>query len=227
MNDILEKIKKRGFWTVRMHPVGFNKDRITMLSDLVEAVSKCAIELRGWDFPHFDYKSSPIRTADYVEQKLDWQHHVEIWRAYKSGQFVSISALWVDWRDQSGLWPAPSGWSPGFTLSVEDTVFHLVEIFEFAARWGRVADMGNEMIVECKMQGLKDRTLEIGRGRAGFGYHHTASVEEWVWKRKYPNAVLFSASRELAIEPAINLFELFEWDTSKDDIVGIQKELRA
>jgi len=106
-------------------------------------------------------------------------------------------------------------------------VFHLVEIFEFAARWGRVADMGNEMIVECKMQGLKDRTLEIGRGRAGFGYHHTASVEEWVWKRKYPNAVLFSASRELAIEPAINLFELFEWDSSKDDIVGIQKELRA
>jgi len=227
MSDILEKIRKRGFWTVRVRPVDFQKDRIIRHSDLIDAVQKCSVELRGWDFPHFDLKKSPSRTPDYVEQELDWQHHIELWRAYKSGQFVSISALWVDWRDQSGLWAATPEWVPGDVLSIEDTVFRMVEIYEFAARWARVADMGNELIVECKVQGLRDRTLRIGPRRAEFFHRQAASINEWEWKHKYPLAVLFSEPRKLAIEPVINLFELFGWDADENTIRDIQTELRS
>lgn len=227
MSDILEKIRKRGSWTVRVRPVDFYKDRISRHRDLVEAVRTCSVELRGWGFPHFDQKTLPIRTPDYVEQELDWQHHIELWRAYKSGQFVSIAALWVDWRDQSGVWPATTKWVPGDVLSVEDTVFRMVEIFEFAARWARVAEMGNELIIECTVRGLKDRALELGPNRGGFITRLAASIERWEWKRQYPMAVLFSAPRELAIEPTINIFELFGWDASGDSIRDLQSELRS
>ena len=227
MSDILEKIRKRGSWTVRVRPVDFYKDRISRHRDLVEAVRTCSVELRGWGFPHFDQKTSPIRTPDYVEQELDWQHHIELWRAYKSGQFVSIAALWVDWRDQSEFWPATTEWVPGDVLSVEDTVFRMVEIFEFAARWARVAEMGNELIIECTVRGLKDRALELGPNRGGFIDRLAASIERWEWKRQYPMAVLFSAPRELAIEPTINIFELFGWDASGDSIRDLQSELRS
>lgn len=227
MSEILDKIRSRGFWTVRVRPVDFKENRIARHGDLVDAVKSCSVELRGWDFPHFDYKKPPNRTADYIEQQLDWQHHIELWRAYRSGQFVSISALWFDWRDQSGLWPATPGWKPGSVLSVEDTVFRLVEVFEFVARWARAAEMGKEMIVECRMRGLQNRALELGPGRAGFAYPKTASVQEWEWKRQYPTAVLFSGSKELAIEPTISIFELFSWDANRDNILDIQSELRV
>ena len=227
MSDISEKIQTRGFWAVRVHPLDFQKNRISKHSVLIGAVKKCTVDFREWDFPHFDHKAPTIRTPDYVEQEIDWQHHIELWRAYKNGQFVSISALWDDWRNQSDLWPATTEWAPGDELSVEGIVFRMVEIFEFAARWARVANVGNEIVVECKLQGLEGRALRIGPGRAGFIDRRAASINEWEWKNQYPLAVLFSTPRKLAIDPVINLFELFGWDTNENIIRDIQKELRA
>ncbi len=227
MSEILTKIKSRGFWTVRIRPAEFQKDRIIKHRDLIDAVQKCSVEFRGWDFPHFDHKEPPIRTPEYVEQEIDWEHHVEFWRAYKSGQFVSISALWVDWRDQSGLWGANEDCTPGDVLSIEDTVFRLVEIYEYAARWARVANMGNQLVIECKLKGIKGRELMVGPNRADFLTPRAASIDEWEWKQKYPSAVLFSTPRKLAVNPALNLFELFGLDTNEDLIRDIQKELRS
>jgi len=227
MSTVLSKVRSRGSWTVRIRPVDYQADRVEKLSNLMEAVKTSHVELRGWDFPHFDYKTSPQRFTDYIEQYCDWAHYVELWRAYKSGQFISISALWGDWRDQSDLWSPHSEWKSGATLGVEDMIFRFVEIFEFAARWANAISMGEEMSVECTLCGLRNRSLELSPKRMGCRFSYVSSEDEFTWEKQYSTAVLFSAPRENAIAPATSLLELFGWDTNDDFVRDIQSELRA
>ncbi|NCO40338.1 MAG: hypothetical protein COZ06_24395 [Armatimonadetes bacterium CG_4_10_14_3_um_filter_66_18] len=229
MSQILEKIRSRGWWTVRIRPLNYQNDTPAALADLEEAVRTSAVELRGWPFPHYDCgpRSIRTRTADYIGQELDWKHYVEMWRAYKSGQFISLSALWEDWRDKSTLWPAPPGWAPGITLSVENAVHRLAEIFEFAARWARAIPVGDKMVVECAIHGLQSRALQLAPTGPGFFCERRCSVPKWKWAPEYPTAEVFSSPREHAISPAVNLFELFGWDGCEDKVREIQGTLRT
>ncbi len=227
MTATASKVKNRGHWVVRVHPDTFDSNRLQKLADLEKAVRDSTVSLRGWDFPHYSLHDQPTRTSDYVEQSLDWEHHVELWRAYKSGQFVSIAALWDDWRDQSGLWPATQSWKPGATLGVEDAVFRFVEIYEFAARWSRALGIQGSLVIECTLRGLQDRILQLGPRRTGFSHARTCKVPEWSQTGSYLSTALLAHPRELAIPPAISLFELFGWDVSAEVIRGIQGELRG
>jgi len=225
VSDVLNKVRSRGSWTVRIRPVEFDSTRVAKLGELVDAVRTSHVELRGWDFPHFDYKTAPERSADYVEQQLDWEHYVELWRAYKSGQFISISALWGDWRDQSQLWAPNPGWKAGATLGVEDVIFRFVEVFEFAARWARVIPVGDEMCVEFTLSGLQNRAIELNPKRMGFRFNYVSSAKEFKWAQQYSTSLLFSAPRENAVTPSIALLELFGWDTTEEFVSDVQNEL--
>ncbi len=228
MTTTAAKVKSRGHWIVRVHPDRYDPNRPQKLGELEETVRVCAVSLRGWDFPHFDSRGQPTRSTDYVEQQTDWEHHVELWRAYRSGQFVSVSALWDDWRDQSKtLWPAPAGWRHGASLSVEDIVFRFAEIYEFAARWCRALDVRGKLAIECVLRGLENRTLQLGPRRVGFLQDRTCNVPQWSHSASYLSTALLAEPRELAIPPAISLFELFSWDVKAEAIRDIQKELRG
>ncbi len=226
MNQVANLVKSRGHWIVRIRPIDYNNERVPRLSDLEDAVRRSAVELRGWDFPHYEHRTRPLRTDEYIEQELRWEHYVELWRAYRSGQFISVSALWGDWRDNSSLWPAPTGWKAGSTLGVEDTVFRFVEIYEFASRWAQAASFGKSTVIDCILRRLKGRKLELGARRIGFMYPRTAAQDEWRFSKEYATALLFSAPRDLAIPPAIQLFELFGWDVNENIVRSIQAELR-
>ena len=227
MTALADKIRTRGHWTARLHPEAYASDRIQRLVDLENVVRSSAVSLRGWDFPHYNLRVEPSRSSDYVEQVLDWEHYLEIWRAYKSGQFVSICGLWDDWRDQSKLWPAPEGWRSGATLWVEDTVFRLIEIFEFAARWSRSLSVEGPLVVECTLRGLENRSLQLGPRRSGFSYPRICKVPAWSHSASYQSTALLAQPRELAVPPAISLFELFGWDVTPEIVRDIQGELRG
>jgi hypothetical protein len=227
MTTTAEKVKTRGHWVVRVHPETYHANGPQKLADLEKAVRHSAVSLRGWDFPHYDPEARQTRSADYVEQSLDWEDHVELWRAYKSGQFVSVSGLRDDWRDQSGLRPATTGWKSGATLSIEDVVFRFVEIYEFAARWSRALSTKGALVIEWTLRGLENRTLQMGPRRLGFTYAQTCKVPEWSDCGSYQSTALLAQSRELSIPPAISLFELFGWDVSAEVVRGIQGDLRG
>ncbi len=228
MSGILRKIQSRGSWTVRIYPVEYQANKISSLSDLEQAVRASVVELRGWSFPRFDYRSNLSRFSDHIEQEVDWQHHVEIWRAYKSGQFVSSKGLISDWRDQSNLWPFNANSSSEKIMYVKDAIFTLIEIVEFAARWAKAIQAGEEMTVECVIKGLEDRILKFepfGPLRV-FSYERACRAQEWSWYKNFSTSLLFSTPRDLAVEPAINLFELFSWDVAEESVRNIQNELR-
>ena len=222
-----EKIKSRGHWVVRIRPEQYASNPSHSLRHLERAVQESAVALRGWDYPHYSSQSPPVRSVDYVEQTLDWQHYVELWRAYRSGQFVSMNGLWEDWREQSDFWPPPQGWRVAQALMIEDVVFRFTEIYEFASRWLHAMNVSGLAVIACTLRGLQDRQLIVGPGRVPFIEPRMCRVPEWASEHTYAMADLFSQARELAVSPAISLFELFGWDVNPKTIRDIQSHLRS
>src|SRR5438552_1882314 len=100
--ELLAKIKTRGYIDVAIRPATFVEERVGR-ADLFDVVNKCKVSLRGWDFPHINRNDDPHIDIDWVGQSYQWEHQLELWRLYRSGQFVSISGIPNEWRDESGF----------------------------------------------------------------------------------------------------------------------------
>src|SRR5262245_60110812 len=130
VQTVLGKIRTRGYWRVVIRPSRFEEHHIPNHSELFPIVEKNSVRLRGWDYPHVDRQSEPLRGADWVGQDFDWQDEIEVCRLYMSGQFVHFFTIWGDWKDHSTVWPAEPGWKPGSCLYYVPTVYSFLEIFE-------------------------------------------------------------------------------------------------
>lgn len=106
---VLEKIRTRGHWRVVIRPTKFEENHIPSDSDLFQIIEWKSVRLRGWDYPRIDYKSQPLRGADWVGQEYEYQDEIEVWRLYMSGQFIRSFALAEEWRDYSTRWPPEPG----------------------------------------------------------------------------------------------------------------------
>jgi hypothetical protein len=219
MTETLDRIKSRGYWHIIIRPKRFVERRVEMLSVLEAAVEHAHVQLRGWDYPHIGQgRDVEIeRGNDWVGQETDWEHKLEVWRLYMSGQFVHYFAVSYDWRDRSGFWPPDEVWKVGARIHVGDTVAHLTEILVFASRLA-VTEVGDEQIdVSIKIHGLKGRKLEADRTWMDLMFpERTANTDDFSWERSLSRTELVGRHREVAVEISTHLFELFHWDVSAD-----------
>lgn len=229
---ITEKIKSRGYWSVRIRPEIYEPDQALTLERLQAAVTASSVNVRGWDLPHISFNDQFTRMPDFVEQGTDWAHYIELWRAYRSKQFAFIKAMPEDWFDQQEtaiLFQPPADWKPRTLLYLEDTVFRLAEIFEFASRWATTLNLGGSLVVEIQLEGLAGRELRTdGARRMPFRIAKKCEAPRWTLSLREPSipiADLVSSTRDLAAGAAASLFELFHWDVRPEAIREIQMEL--
>lgn len=224
MSKLLEKIRSRGYWKVVIHPAEFAENRVPSISALYPILQKTSVQLGGWDFPHLDTQEKPHIDKDWIGQEINWEHHLELWRFYQSGQFIHFSGMLEDWRDQSNLWPPDKDWKPGLDLRVHEAVFRFTQIFEFAARLA-VTEAGDQQThVEIIVSGLAGRALCNLPGRWPFRQKRKASIPELPHKVDLSQMQLVTEPKELALKPAIELFRRFGWDPTLDLVRDIQDE---
>ncbi len=215
MSELLNKIKTRGHWRVLIRPNRFVENRIPVISDLYRILEKTSVRLRGWDFPHLDPSAQPHVDANWVGQEFEWDMYLEIWRFYQSGQFVHISGMPSDWRDQSGLSPVDQNWKPSAWLGIGDTLFTFQEVFELAARLALTAAGDEQMRVEVTASGLEGRALLVdSHRRLPMFREHRASIHELPYKIDIGQADLVADPREFALKAAVELFRRFNWEPS-------------
>lgn len=221
---LAEKIRSRGHWQVVIRPLQFLEKRIPEIHALFPIVEKASVHLRGWDFPHVDPHTQPHIDVDWVGQESEWQHHLEIWRLYQSGQFLDISGMHYDWRNQSEWFPASKGWKPNEILGVVDAVYRFTEIFEFAARLALTEAGDEQMHIEVIVGSLKGRRLWVDdRGRTPFFAEYRASLDEFPYRAQIPRSELAANPRDLALKAARELFWRFGWEAP----IEILRELQA
>lgn len=226
MGNTIDTIRTRGYWQLTIRPVNFIDARVEDILSLYPIIEKAAVSLRGWDFPHLESRQERHVDVDWVGQDHEWEHHLSSWRFYRSGLFVFLGGIPIDWRDHSNWWPPEEGWEPGQLLGVGDALFQYTEFFEFAARLS-LSDAGDQdMFIETVLHGLKGRTLYMdSRNKWGFSRNYTSSIDSFPFRRELARTELIGNTRELAVRAAQELFKRFQWATDFSDLKSFQTEI--
>jgi len=224
--ELEKKIRTRGYWRVVIRPSGFIAER-ARLRDLEQIARDSVIQLRGWDYPHFP-KEGVTRGNDFIEALTDveWLSHIELWRLYQSGQFVHLFAMREDWVEGTPM-PGLGNVKPGTLLSYESTLYTITEIFLFAARLAQRMALGPEVIVEYSLVDLLNRKLEtFNPGRDSLFLVPRATALGHSYERIVTEKAerLVAGAPEIALEQALDLFERFGWDASRESLQEEQRK---
>lgn len=228
MSGLSDKIKSRGFWRVTIRPAQYVERRIDNVTELFPLVQRLSVQLRGWDFPHIDHHNPPVIGPDWASQELEWEHHLERWRIYQSGQFAYLGAFTIDWAADTNNWlPRPPKPPRGTLLGISDAVCRYAEFFEFASAWA-LSPAGDDPIhIEVGCHGIQDRELWLDDpNRMPFAFPMKASLPEFVQEETFSREALVAETRSIANRWAKELFRRFTWDVSDQIVEGVRANFR-
>lgn len=221
-NGLLEKIKSVGFVRVVIRPTVL-PESLTIVSAR-ELVRRASVSLRGWDYPHIaardDARGGTERHPDYTEDWCDWNHHVEFWRMYKSGQFLHYKALREDLIGERNV-PA------GPVLAVGSFIYTITEITEFAHRL-RAAGLYKEgATIQISLGNTAGRRLWVEDPmRMDFGSPMITSCTSIKVERSARTVeLLLGDPKEISRSMLGEFFDAFGWTPSPDLISSSQVEL--
>jgi hypothetical protein len=208
MEELLAKIKSRGYWFVIIRPLRFKEERISSLEECSKLVRECQVSLRGWNYPHI---TDPKSGLNWVESSTDWECYKEYWRMYQSGQFVHLFGCREDWWSESSLSsPETREIKPGSVLSVLSTLFSITEIYEFAARLAEKNVFDHNLRLTIELHGMKNRKLTmLEPGRISRDY--VCAINELPLSKTIPVEEILSQGHDLALKHTIWIFERFNW----------------
>lgn len=221
MTALTDQIRTRGHWRIVIRSEVFRPRRVERIRELFPLVAGAAVEIRGWDFPHIDRTTQPHIDVDWVGQESAWEHALESWRLYMSGQFVDVAGFPNDWRDLSRVWPADPNWEPGQDFGVGEAVYKLTEVVEFAARLSLSSVGDRRMYLGVTAAGLRGRLLVVDDPRKmPFAHQYRCEIDELPLERTLDRDHLIAEPLEIALELATELFARFQWNAGHELLAG-------
>ena len=228
MSELLGKIRSRGHWRVRIRPINFDEGRVSDATELERIMERTYVQFRGWDFPHLG-SNPPEHCKDgngnvCIGRETDWEHYVELWRFYRSGQFIHHSGMKEDWQDQRQLSSLYQGLEPGEALDALEAILRFSEMFEFAARLIFKPASLECINLEITINGLEGRALWDKPGGLIPANKYRCSVEKYHYQQAF-SFIHLADSKPPALEAAADLFQQFGWNPSMNLLRDIQTEL--
>jgi hypothetical protein len=208
-----------------IRPTRFDREKLKF-EELEPIMRSTAVSIVGWEFPFLDNQQPTHNDVDWIGQELDWSDHKELWRFYRSGQFIHIAGMVDDWRDESEWRRKDADWQPGQYLGFGLTIYRFTEIFEFAARLATSPAGDDVMHVDIKISGLAGRALSMDvPGRFPLVRDYKATLESFPIAVDVPRTELIARSRELAASHAQDFYMRFGFSASTDIIREIQQRV--
>lgn len=216
----LNKLKSRGYWKVNFYPKNPNPSVIGKVLDAKEIVKTSAIELRGWDYPHFPTQTREHQdiyvAKDKIEAWIDWENYKEVWRLYQSGQFIHLFGLREDWYEEDSWISENDPYKknkPGSIVSVLGTVYSITEIFAFLRNLVEAGLYEGGVVVEISLQNTKNRSLVVMDPRRAplFGDYKCRTDEIELSKKTFEKAEVIDNYLNLALDTMVDLFQQFNW----------------
>jgi hypothetical protein len=223
---VKDKLEQRGYWRVEVRPLRFVELRVESTRALQAAIEKARVEFRGWDFPHIGRSWDLPESQQWVGVETDWSSHVEVWRAFLSGQFVYRGGIWTDWLDQHHFGGSGRDWKPKQAMPIVSSLWSITEFWEFAARYSQTEAGDDSMYVGIAFHGLKGRVL-VGdhERRVWFHEYGPARMESFNYSREVSRAELITEAAKLAVSCSIELYSAFGYDPGRELLESIQAEL--
>ncbi len=225
---VLQRIRERGYWRAVIRPGSFERERIPFAA-LYPLLAQRVVRLRGWEFPQLEPYGEFDPGQDWIAHGSErYGMYLEYWRFYQSGQFVDFEAIAEDWRDQSVPGPVPADGASGRLLPIFETVYHLTEIFEFAARLALTDAYGadHQMRVEILLSGLQGRQLYVDEPERRLRLtSKPAAIDGFPYAVDLRRDEIVGESRKLALRAAEQIFYRFQWQPTPGVLERMQDEL--
>ena len=229
IEELVNKIKSKGYWRVEIRPTVFEKLRIATFSEAQELVQSCNVRWRGWDYPHWN-ADTVQNMPDWVESWVDWSYFIEYWRLYRSAQFIHFFSAHEDHMDLDNVLPIrypPRPARAGY-VSFVSTIYTVTEIFEFASRLAYKDVLRPSAFVSIGLHNMKGHELtSLSASRhldEGFVY---TTDDPIVVEREIPQPELVSSPDDFAADFVVEIFERFNWNNpSRQMLREDQKRLR-
>jgi hypothetical protein len=225
MHPIKEKIKSRGHWKIVIRPSAFMQYQISELSRCKTLIRDNKVQLRGWDYPHYDTNTEINTGLDYVEQFSEFLDRIEAWRFYQSGQFIQYKALWEDWFEARTTIGRQQQSLPNESLSIFGTVFLLTEIYEFASRLGAKGILGESCEIQITLFNTMNRKLKTFDSSRHLFADYKTTISTIPHSVSLRTTDLIGRSAELSLEHSIWLFQRFNWDIKPETLKEDQMKL--
>lgn len=224
---LLNEIKSRGFWRINIRPLG--KPQEIELGKLKELVRNAHVELRGWYYPFFGEGQSDNSSIslhnNYLEGRVNWSEYKEIWRIYRSGQFIHYDALHEDWYGKGRIGNVDN--EPGKYLNfVGSVIFYITEIMEFVVRLNRLKLYPDGVKISIELHNTAGRQLKSFEGFRHLSFPRITQEATVMFEKKYLPDELVASPADLALEPIRHVFSVFNFaDISEDVLKNDQKTL--
>jgi hypothetical protein len=227
-DEILQKIKSKGYWKITILPSEYRKDR-TKVSEIKTTVEKCQVRKRGWPYPYVpqygDIVGSELISNDYYTCSIDWRNHLEEWRMYRSGQFVHYLALREDWSEEKIAHVGELK-----VLEIVLTLYSTTEVFLFISNLGLAGFYDGNILVQMELHDVYDRILAfyVMNYRKFRELHNVykCKMEEPIRINKTIKKLdIISSNQSISMNVLEEVFEKFGWTAKIGEILrGDQDE---
>jgi hypothetical protein len=226
-NPIVADIRSKAFWRILVHPLSYSDTNVSSFSALEPIITRSSVRIRGWDFPHIsDRDGGIVPNQTFIERVTNWQHYLEYWRFYQSGQFIYLGGVAYEWRERSELWPRGGEPTSGRPLSVTDVIYRFTEAFELASRMSLTEAGADEMRIEIGLNNISGVHLELPSSRAGFMEPTTSGIRDFPYAIDLPRDLLVGDPKYQARRGLSQFFQRFRWDPDDEVLESMQQPSR-
>lgn len=174
--ELINEIKERGYWEVVLRPVKY-PEKLFSFPELRNALETCQVRQRGWYYPHTSDAQrfgSYYNANNYVESGVRWGMFAEIFRFYRSGQFIHYAGMYEDRKEDHP--PMSFTWNPDMKRPKPEQTFlesygslcRLTEIFLFASRLAQKGIFGKNLNISIKLHNQLHRILGTDSMTGGY-----------------------------------------------------------
>jgi len=191
--------------------------------------------MRGWDFPHY-FEDSVGNAQTYLFNATSWSGHVELWRLYRSGQFLYIGAPWdlgmdhqermmTEFRNSVFIRNASQKDEVIGVMSFVGMIYSITEFHLFAARFGKSLDV-TDFALDIGLHNIENWGLVPGE--PSVPWHSVLRAKVKSIRIPSPNAqAVFEDPITTSAEALKEIFECFDWENSDGAIRSWQERFVA
>ena len=197
-----------------------------------ETVREAKVRLRGWDYPHLSSFEQECRHGQgFIESWCSGGRYQEYWKFFGSGQFVHLFA----YRENDPAFAAEiernldlinrSLDSVTGYLSITSSVWTLTELYEFIARLSSTGIFDSGICLTVELRNVKGRALGFSEWERSVHGLYTTASDTIPFEREHTLEEVLSATKSLAVDAAINIFDGFGAMFGRSVIEDIQAGL--
>lgn len=211
LNQVRGTFKDAGYWQVMVYPTTYKPQRIVEIPRISEHIRASEVSLRGWIFPHTD-RQGTMNFSEGIQSSVEWQRYREGYRAYRSGLFVWVGALWEDilvhrTNDDRRILEFPC------------VIYDVTEFLLFCRRYFERLDV-DSLSFRLYLNGTQDRVLMVRTSdhetvQTNYICHEPAVT----YSEIIPLAELKASYDVIARRILRYILALFNWNDPSDDVI--------